>query len=180
MQTEGNASDEVVRKKSAEKDEREVESQSSSVETLSVHDHMTRSSRSATPTPAISIEPDVGLNLSFTAAVLSFDENEIVTTDTTVAKARGFSEDSVIIHSDDESVDGDQIITDKLQEEGVVSEVGGADVQESEDTTSGKASPDHVSEGKAEATVSHSESDNVSSVVCVCCSYATRLVTKYI
>ena len=84
----------------------ELDSQSSSVETLAVHDHVTRSSRSATPTPAISIEPDA-LDINLTAAILSFDDNEVVTTDTTVAKARSSGDHPIISYSDVESNDGE-------------------------------------------------------------------------
>ena len=100
----GNHSPTEVRKKSDT--DVEPNSQSSSVETLAVHDHVTRSSRSATPTPAISIEPDA-LDLNLTAAILSFDDNEVVTTDTTVAKARSSGDHPIISYSDVESNDGE-------------------------------------------------------------------------
>lgn len=72
-------------------------------------DHMTRNSRSITPTPGISIQPDVSLEL--TEDMLNGQENEVVVTisDTPLARARSSNDTSkgVIIASDDESIDGD-------------------------------------------------------------------------
>jgi len=87
-------------------------SQSSSVETLTVRDHTARS-RSATPIPVISIEPDA---LDF-KAILSFDENQVVTTDTNVAKARGADGDHGIGYSDEDSNDGDNPSTSEPVEQ---------------------------------------------------------------
>ncbi|XP_064394517.1 WD repeat-containing protein 44-like isoform X2 [Halichondria panicea] len=94
----------------------EQESQSSSVETIEVQDHVTRSSRSATPTPAICIEPDA-LDINLTATILNFDENEIVTSDTAVAKARSSGGDQVVIsYSDVDSNNGlDDVSPDNIE-----------------------------------------------------------------
>ncbi len=74
-----------------------------------MHDNVPRSSRSATPTPAICIEPDA-LDINLTAAILSFDDNEVVTSDTAVAKASNIGTDAaaqlVINYSDEDSNDG--------------------------------------------------------------------------
>lgn len=60
-------------------------------------------SRSNTPTPAISIQPEV----EWTSGVLSGPENEMVTFDTTLTKARGStSTASVLFASDEDSADG--------------------------------------------------------------------------
>ena len=70
-----------------------------------------RSSRSATPTPAISIEPDGSLEL--TADMINGIDSEVITSDTLQsAKARGSNntELGVIIPSDDESVDGEALL----------------------------------------------------------------------
>ncbi len=87
-------------------------------------------SRSVTPTPAISIEPDLGLE--WTADMLSLPESEVVTSDTALAKARGSNtttSSSVVFPSDDDSLDGDQVFGDDTPEEGGEgdSEGGGAD-----------------------------------------------------
>ncbi len=94
----------------------EPESQSSSVETLEVQDHVTRLSRSATPTPAICIEPDA-LDINLTATILNFDENEVVTSDTAIAKARSSGVDQVVIsYSDEDSIDGlDDVAPDNIE-----------------------------------------------------------------
>ena len=65
------------------------------------------SSRSVTPTPAISIEPESSLEL--TADMIKGIDNEVITSDTLQsAKARGSNDTGlgVIIPSDDESMDG--------------------------------------------------------------------------
>ena len=80
-----------------------------------------RSSRSATPTPAISIEPDGSLEL--TADMINGIDNEVITSDTLQsAKARGSNNTGlgVIIPSDDESVDGEALLLlgEEEEEEG--------------------------------------------------------------
>ena len=70
-----------------------------------------RSSRSVTPTPAISIEPDGSLEL--TADMINGIDSEVITSDTLQsAKARGSNDTGlgVIIPSDDESVDGEALL----------------------------------------------------------------------
>ena len=85
-----------------------------------------RSSRSATPTPAISIEPDGSLEL--TADMINSIDNEVITSDTLQsAKARGSNNTGlgVIIPSDDESVDGEALLLlgeEEEEEEGEGSE----------------------------------------------------------
>ena len=80
-----------------------------------------RSSRSATPTPAISIEPDGSLEL--TADMINGIDSEVITSDTLQsAKARGSNNTGlgVIIPSDDESVDGEALLLlgEEEEEEG--------------------------------------------------------------
>lgn len=70
-----------------------------------------RSSRSVTPTPAISIDADGSLEL--TADMINGIDNEVITSDTLQsAKARGSNNTDlgVIIPSDDESVDGEALL----------------------------------------------------------------------
>ena len=77
-----------------------------------------RSSRSTTPTPAISIEPDGSLEL--TADMINGIDNEVITSDTLQsARARGSNntELGVIITSDDESVDGEALLLLEEEEE---------------------------------------------------------------
>ena len=78
-----------------------------------------RSSRSATPTPAISIEPDGSLEL--TEDMINGMDNEVIKSDTLQsAKARGSNNTGlgVIIPSDDESVDGEALLLLGEEEEG--------------------------------------------------------------
>ncbi len=81
-----------------------------------MQDHVTRLSRSATPTPAICIEPDA-LDINLTATILNFDENEVVTSDTAIAKARSSGVDQVVIsYSDEDSIDGlDDVAPDNIE-----------------------------------------------------------------
>ena len=77
-----------------------------------------RSSRSTTPTPAISIEPDGSLEL--TADMINSIDNEVITSDTLQsAKARGSNDTGlgVIIPSDDESIDGDVLLMEEEDDE---------------------------------------------------------------
>ena len=81
-------------------------------------DRSLRTSRSATPTPAISIEPDGSLEL--TADMINGIDNEVITSDTLQsAKARGSNNTGlgVIIPSDDESVDGESLLLGEEEEE---------------------------------------------------------------
>lgn len=90
-------------------------------------DRSLRSSRSATPTPAISIEPDGSLEL--TADMINGIDNEVITSDTLQsAKARGSNNTGfgVIIPSDDESVDGEALL---LGEEDEEEQDGGGEIE---------------------------------------------------
>lgn len=81
-------------------------------------DRSLRSSRSVTPTPAISIEPDGSLEL--TADMINGIDNEVITSDTLQsAKARGSNNTGlgVIIPSDDESMDGVLLGEDEDEED---------------------------------------------------------------
>lgn len=63
-------------------------------------------SRSATPTPAISIQPD---QYEWTSGVLSGTQSEIVTSDTSLAKARGSTTTTagaLVVSDDDDSLYG--------------------------------------------------------------------------
>ena len=115
-----------------------------------VREHVSRS-RSATPTPAISIEPDHGLE--WTADMLSLPESEVVTSETSLAKARGSNttaSSKVVYASDDDSVDGG----DTPDEGGEGDSEGGAD----NDPT-----PDSAKESEPAPTPSvPPETDNVS------------------
>lgn len=106
-------------------------------------------SRSATPTPAISIEPDAGLE--WTADMLAVPESEIVTSDTSLAKARGSTttNSSVVYASDDDSMDGDHVFADDTPDEG-----GGAD--------SGGGASDSNQPPEQNARTAPPDSDNVS------------------
>ena len=84
-------------------------------------DESLRSSRSVTPTPAISIDADGSLEL--TADMINGIDNEVITSDTLQsAKARGSNNTDlgVIIPSDDESVDGEALLLlgEEEEEEG--------------------------------------------------------------
>lgn len=71
-------------------------------------------SRSNTPTPAISIEPE----LEWTKDMLSGPESEVVTSDTCLAKARGSTTTSIVLFaSDDDSPDGLDEVDDLEEEE---------------------------------------------------------------
>ena len=120
-------------------------------------DRVSSRSRSVTPTPAISIEPDVGLE--WTADMLSLKESEVVTSDTSLAKARGSNTtttSSVTCPSDDESLEGDNVFGDDTPDEG-----GEVEVEEREETVQ----TSHASKsptGETSAAVTGTVSDNVS------------------
>ena len=148
-------------------------------------DHMTRASRSVTPTPAISIEPDIGLKL--TVDFINGQENEIVTSDTHVAKSKGSADPNtgIVITSDDESIDGDGLFGEEFVDDSVpLTEdcdsvrSGGVETRELSDSekatgevlsqqasrshpSSGKRSPSNEADPKRSA-LSPSPSDNVS------------------
>ena len=106
-------------------------------------------SRSVTPTPAISIEPNAGLE--WTADMLSLKESEVVTSDTSLAKARGSNTtttSSMVFPSDDESLDGDGVFGDDTPDEG-------------EGPSQSDHAPKQPAEGMSE-TVPSTDSDNVS------------------
>ena len=111
-------------------------------------------SRSVTPTPAISIEPD----LQWTADMLSIPESEVVTSDTSLAKARGSNTtttSSVAFPSDDDSLDG--VFADDTPEEG-----GGADSEGGwADSEPGPSSAPPVQQTTTKLT-SPTEADTVS------------------
>ena len=93
-----------------------------------VQDRVSSRSRSVTPTPAISIEPDLGLE--WTADMLSLKESEVVTSDTSLAKARGSNTtttSSMVFPSDDDSLDGDGVFGDDTPDEGGEGEGEGSD-----------------------------------------------------
>lgn len=117
-------------------------------------------SRSVTPTPAISIEPDVGLE--WTAHMLCTPESEVVTSDTFMAKARGSNtttSSSVMFPSDDESVDGDLVFGDDTAdeggEEGGEADGEGGNLADTKLTQSSEQLPEQVASPPA-------ETDNVS------------------
>ena len=115
-------------------------------------------SRSATPTPAIAIEPDVGLR--WTTHVLLTPESEVVTADTLLAKARGSNTttSSVGFPSDDDSLEGDTIFGDDS-----VDEEGGADSEVGGDDEIHGHSPANEQSEHVPQTV-QSDSDNVSAL----------------
>lgn len=118
-------------------------------------------SRSATPTPAISIEPDHGLE--WTADMLSLPESEVVTSETSLAKARGSNTAGPVYPSDDDSVDGGDVDTPDEGAEGD-SEGGGGDNDPTPDSAKQEAKP-------APTSSAPSETDNVS---CQRCSAVAR------
>lgn len=142
----------------------ELKSQSSSVETIAVLDHATRSSRSATPT--ICIEPDA-LDISVTAAILSFDDNQVVTTDTAAAKARnsGGSDQPVISYSDEDSN------CDGLDNEDELS-AGNEIVSQNTEGAGG--------DDEASASASAAENDSVSEWYEVVCLICVQLFTYFL
>ncbi len=119
-----------------------------------MQDRVSSRSRSVTPTPAISIEPDVGLE--WTADMLSLKESEVVTSDTSLAKARGSNTtttSSVVYPSDDDSLDGDGVFGEDTPDEG------------GEGEGEGPSEPDHTSNQPVEEVdrgASGADSDNVS------------------
>ncbi len=123
-------------------------------------------SRSVTPTPTISIEPNVGLE--WTADMLSLPESEVVTSETSLAKARGSTTTtSVAFPSDDESIDGDLVFADDTaeEEEEEEEEEGGAESDGGEGDSDG-GGPGDTSE-KSTIRLHSPDSDNVSVCMCV-------------
>ena len=122
-----------------------------------LHDRSSRS-RSATPIPGISIEPDLGPE--WTADMLSLPESEVVSSETSLAKARGSNTTtpSVVFPSDDESVDG--VFADDTADE-----EGGGDSEEEGGGEVKGSSNDNLQEAEGGRVISTPDSDSVSFIM---------------
>ena len=112
-------------------------------------------SRSATPTPAISIQP----GLEWTAGMLTGPESAVVTSDTILTRARGsITTSSVLFTSDDDSIDG----IEEGEREQDPAFADSPDDEEGRDTSeTGTKKGGGADEGMAEAQISPVDDDKV-------------------